>query len=60
MRRTGRVNSSDKLFRMLVALLRNEESFLKPSEYNAHSDMKETFVSLLYFGVKVEMHSFFF
>lgn len=53
---TALITSSDELFRILVALLRNEKSFLKPWKYNAYIDMKETFVSLIYFGVKTEMH----
>ena len=51
---TAHITSSGELFRILVALLRNEKSFLKPWKYNAYRDMKEIFVSLIYFGVKTE------
>ena len=36
-RNRTRKTSIDKLFRMLIALLRSDKLFLKPPEYNAHT-----------------------
>ena len=57
--RTTLVTGIDKLFRMLVALLRNEYLYSKPPKYNAHRETKAIFVSFLYFYVKSEVCSSF-
>ena len=54
------VTSNGKLFRMFVALLRNEKSFLKPSEYNAHRDMNETSFLCYNFELKLRYTPPFF